>query len=66
MAATIRGWQRFAAAQEWIDRNAAKPAPVPANIDSTLAQAGHAAPRDPVEQERLFQEFLKWSQKQKP
>ena len=68
MAATIRGWQRFAAAQEWLDRNAAKLAAVPANIDSTLvrAQAAREAPRDPAEQERLFQEFLKWSQRQKP
>jgi TRAP-type uncharacterized transport system substrate-binding protein len=67
MAATIRGWQRFAAAQEWLDRNAAKPAPVPANVDATLAraQAARAAPRDPAEQERLFQEFLQWSQRQK-
>ena len=66
MAGTIRGWQRFAAAQEWIDRNAAKPAP--ASIDSTLAraQAAGSASRDPAEQERLFQEFLKWSQRQKP
>src|SRR6516164_10752688 len=68
MAGTIRGWQRFAAAQEWIDRNAAKPAAAPAGVDSTLAraQAARAAPRDPAEQERLFQEFLKWRQTQKP
>jgi hypothetical protein len=41
---------------------------VPAGIDSTLAraQAAGSAPRDPAEQERLFQEFLKWSQRQKP
>jgi TRAP-type uncharacterized transport system substrate-binding protein len=68
MAGTIRGWQRFAAAQEWLDRNAAKPAPVAAGIDPTLAraQAARSAPPDPAEQERLFQEFLKWSQRQKP
>jgi hypothetical protein len=66
MAATIRGWERFAAAQEWLDRNAAKPAPVSAGIDSTLArvQAARSA-TDPAEQERLFQEFLKWTQRQK-
>jgi len=65
IAATIRGWQRFAAAQEWLDRNAAKPAAAPAGVDSTLAraEAERATPRDPAEQERLFQEFLKWSQK---
>jgi TRAP transporter TAXI family solute receptor len=66
MAATIRGWQRFAAAQEWLDRNAAKPPP--AAVESTLvrAQAARSSPPDPAEQERLFQEFLKWSQRQKP
>src|SRR5262245_58115479 len=68
MAGTIRGWQRFAAAQEWLDHNAATPAPVAAGIDPTLAraQAARSAPPDPAEQERLFQEFLKWSQRQKP
>jgi len=67
MAGTIRGWQRFAAAQEWLDHNAAKPAPVAAGIDPTLAraQAARSAPPDPAEQERLFQEFLKWTQRQK-
>jgi len=65
MAATIRGWQRFAAAQEWLDRHAAMPVAVPAGVDNTLARAqtARAAPREPAEQERLFQEFLKWSQK---
>jgi TRAP transporter TAXI family solute receptor len=59
MAGTIRGWQRFAAAQEWLDRNGAKPAP--AGVESTLAQAkpARATTRDPAEQERLFQEFLR-------
>src|SRR5262245_61943452 len=68
MSATIRGWQRFAAAQDWLDHNAATPAPVAAGIDPTLAraQAARSAPPDPAEQERLFQEFLKWSQRQKP
>jgi len=67
MAATIRGWQRFAAAQEWLDRNAAKPAVTPAGGEGTLARApaARAASRDPAEQERLFQEFLKWSQQHK-
>src|SRR5262245_55233540 len=67
MSATIRGWQRFAAAQEWLDRNAAKPAP--AATESTMARAqppARPAAPDPAEQERLFQEFLKWSQRQKP
>jgi uncharacterized protein len=70
VTATIRGWQRFPAAQEWIDRNA-KNAAVPniaqAGIDPTLAraQAARVMPGNPAEQERLFQEFLKWSRQQK-
>lgn len=66
VTATIRGWQRFPAAQEWIDRNA-KVVAAPAAIDATLAraQAARAAPANPGEQERLFQEFLRWSRQKK-
>jgi TRAP-type uncharacterized transport system substrate-binding protein len=67
--ATIRGWQKFPAAQEWIDRNAKKPPPstTPATIDTALAraQAARAAPGNAAEQERLFQDFLKWASQQK-
>jgi hypothetical protein len=70
VTATIRGWQRFPTAQQWIDHNAANAAAqrVPGGIDTALvrAQAARAAPGNPVEQERLFQEFLKWSNGQKP
>jgi TRAP transporter TAXI family solute receptor len=71
VAATIRGWQRFPAAQEWLDRNAPKaatPGASPAGgIDTTLAraQAARAAPGNPAEQERIFEEFVKWSRQQK-
>jgi TRAP transporter TAXI family solute receptor len=66
IGATIRGWQRFSAAQRWLDRQAAKSATKgesPAAVDTTQAraQAARAAPRDPAEQERLFREFLEWS-----
>ena len=69
--ATIRGWQRFPAAQEWIDHNAtnaAAPRVAPTSIDTELAraQAARVAPGNPAEQERLFQEFLKWSNRPKP
>jgi uncharacterized protein len=71
VTATIRGWQRFPAAQEWIDRNAknaAAPSTPPVKIDSNAAraQAARAAPGNPAEQERLFQEFLEWSRQKKP
>jgi len=69
MAANIKGWQRFPAAQQWLDRKAAEEvakAP-PSGIDATLAraQAGRAAPGNPAEQERLFREFLEWSRQKK-
>jgi uncharacterized protein len=70
VTATIRGWQRFPAAQEWIERNAKNAAVqnvAPTGIDPALAraQAARVMPGNPAEQERLFQEFLKWSRQQK-
>ena len=68
IAATVPGWQRFAAAQRWLDRQAAEAAAKapPSGIDPALAraQAANAAPYDRAEQERLFKEFLEWSRRQ--
>ena len=68
IAANIRGWQRFAAAQRWLDRQAAEAAAKapPVGIDPALAraQAADAAPHDRAEQERLFKEFLEWARRQ--
>jgi hypothetical protein len=61
--ATIRGWQRFPAAQEWIDRNAKAVAALRAT--PVREQAARAVPSTPAEQERLFQEFLKWAREHK-
>jgi TRAP-type uncharacterized transport system substrate-binding protein len=67
IAASIKGWQRFPAAQEWLDRQAAEAA-LKAKADASgldmaqaREQAAKAAPTDPAEQERLFREFLEWS-----
>jgi TRAP transporter TAXI family solute receptor len=71
MAASIRGWQRFPAAQQWLDRQAAEAAAIEAKAASSgidvpraREQAAKAAPHDAAEQERLFKEFLEWSKKQ--
>jgi TRAP transporter TAXI family solute receptor len=66
LAANLKGWQRFPAAQEWLDRVASQSAPVPGRVDATLArqQAARAAPNNVAEQERLFQQFLEWSKAQ--
>jgi uncharacterized protein len=69
VSATIRGWQRFHAAQLWLDRAAAEAAakakapPSAIDVTQARAQASKAAPHDAVEQERLFKEFLEWSRK---
>jgi uncharacterized protein len=68
-AASLRGWQRFPAAQQWLDRDAAKAANAapPSGIDVKHArsQAAKAAPNDAIEQERLFKEFMEWSRRPK-
>jgi TRAP-type uncharacterized transport system substrate-binding protein len=66
LAATIRGWQRFPAAQEWLDRQeaaAAKASKGNDDVAQARAQAAKAAPGNTAEQERLFREFLEWSSK---
>jgi TRAP transporter TAXI family solute receptor len=69
IAASIRGWNRFPAAQQWLDRQAAeasakaKAAPIVIDTAKARAQAAKAAPHDAAEQERLFKEFLEWSRK---
>jgi uncharacterized protein len=68
IAATLRGWKRFPAAEEWLARNADKQAAAaPVAVDPAIAraQAAKAAPNDPVEQERLFKQFMEWAKAQK-
>jgi TRAP transporter TAXI family solute receptor len=68
LATVVRGWKRFPAAQEALDRVSAQAAvPAPRAVDPAIAraQAARAAPNNPAEQERLFQQFLEWSKQQK-
>ena len=62
--ATVSGWTRFKAAQEWLDRNMPLPAGVAVSAASGAAPPSAAAPatalapqepRDP-----LYREFLEW------
>jgi len=60
---SLKGWRRFPAAEEWLERQAggaARP------IDPALAraQAAKVAPYDPAEQQRLFQQFMDWAKTQ--
>lgn len=66
--ATLKGWKRFPAAEEWLARNAEKQSTAVSNVaidpGMVRAQAAKAAPNDPAAQERLFQEFMDWARSQ--
>ena len=66
LSATLRGWTRFPAAEEWLAKNPERQAAAPIAIDPAIvrAQAAKAAPNNPAEQERLFQQFMEWSKTQ--
>jgi TRAP transporter TAXI family solute receptor len=68
LAATVPGWKRFPAAEEWLNRRRglqAQPA-IRARFDQFLAQNGQRASAFASEQnrEQLFEQFLKWNQTQ--
>jgi TRAP-type uncharacterized transport system substrate-binding protein len=63
LAGQVPGWQRFRPLQEQLDKVAAAAA---RNIDPVLAreQAARAVPYDKAAQERLFKQFLEWTNRQ--
>jgi TRAP-type uncharacterized transport system substrate-binding protein len=67
--ATVSGWTRFKAAQEWLDRNmplasgaavSAASAAVPAPAPPPRAAAPAATAFSPQERDPLYREFLEW------
>jgi TRAP-type uncharacterized transport system substrate-binding protein len=66
LSASIRGWQRFPAAQRWLDRQLAEARRTSVGVDPTLARAqgARAAEGNAAGQERLFKEFMEWSRRQ--
>lgn len=66
LAAELKGWKRFPAAQELLDKTSTTSAASTA-VDPVLArqQASRAAPGDAAEQERLFEQFLAWRKQKK-
>ena len=61
--ATVSGWTRFKAAQEWLDRNMPLPAGTAA-ASGAVPQAAVAAPAPtalaPQDRDPLYREFLEW------
>ena len=59
----MRGWQRFPAAQEWLDKvNQQDTAALRTSFNRFVATKQAAGEKDGVAgQERLFKEFLDWA-----
>lgn len=65
LAGTVRGWQRFPAAQEWLDKvNRGNTASLRTNFTRFLGEK-QAPERDAASQEKLFQNFLEWTRNRK-
>jgi uncharacterized protein len=66
LATVLPGWTRFEGAEQWLARNRQTPQPsgvaVREQFNAFLANRGGAAVGTPAERERLFQDFLRWSQ----
>lgn len=68
LSATLKGWTRFPAAEEWLAKNTERQAAATVQIDPAIvrAQAAKAAPNNPAEQDRLFKQFMEWAKSQRP
>ena len=65
LAATVKGWTRFPAAQDVVDKLLVKPVSSEKGASELiLALLGRVAPNDPEKQKRLLQEFLQWRDQQ--
>ena len=63
LAAKVPGWERFKPLQERLDKAVTV---ATRNVEPTQSRAppASAGAHDPVEQERLFKQFLEWNKKQ--
>jgi TRAP transporter TAXI family solute receptor len=68
LSIVVPGWQRFKAAQDWLDANRARaatqaqPTLAPADFVRFLERSGKPN-LTPDEKEKLYQQFLEWSKK---
>jgi hypothetical protein len=67
LAATVPGWKRFDGAEEWLARNRAQAQAVGSQQEfdrflSARPAVARVNDMSPADRERLFQEFVKWSQ----
>ncbi|RAI36015.1 TAXI family TRAP transporter solute-binding subunit, partial [Rhodoplanes roseus] len=64
LSATVPGWTRFPAAEEWLRKNAPPPQISREQFERFLASRRVASDEaaTPADRERLFQEFLRWNE----
>jgi hypothetical protein len=68
LSATVPGWIRYVVAEEKLKQLAVAKAPSAPPVETALARpkTGRATGgSDAADQEKLFQQFLEWSKKQK-
>jgi uncharacterized protein len=65
LSAAVPGWQRFKAAQDWLDRAAQQPSPQAQESDFKKfvdAQGVPSGDLSAADRDRLFQQYLEWQQ----
>lgn len=62
LAGKVPGWQRFAPAQEWLDRQEREASKMRTNFDKFMNDRARMG-KSSSDQERLFREFEAWSRK---
>ncbi|MGY3616859.1 TAXI family TRAP transporter solute-binding subunit [Bradyrhizobium sp. USDA 10063] len=64
LGAPLKGWNRFPAAQEWLDQHSGPASDTRQQFDRFMAaqtrEAGGQGARTPEQDEALYQKFLKW------
>ena len=66
IAAEVRGWTRFKAAQDWLDRRTKQEAEVKKDLRETFSSyLKKSGPNASANKEKLFEDFLKWQREEK-
>jgi hypothetical protein len=64
LSVPLKGWNRFPAAQEWLDKNAGATLDARQKFEQFMAahakDTGGQGARTPDNDEELYQQFLKW------
>ncbi len=65
LAASLPGWTRVEAAEDWLRNRTTAQAPTREQFDSFVASKGASANASADERDRLFRDFLKWNEGRK-